>query len=56
MCTEVLDEITLDRKRPPASRDGADERFFTRVRAEVRSENTLGITLEVTSLERARKA
>ena len=40
MRTEVSDEMTLLRKRPPASRDGADERFFTRVRAEVFGEIT----------------
>ena len=56
MRTKVGEETTLLRKRPSASRDGADERFFARVRAEVSGEITLIITLVVTSLERTRKA
>ena len=56
MRTEVSDETAFLRKRPPASRDAADERLFTGVRAEVLGEITLTITLEVTSLERTRKA
>ena len=56
MRTEMGEEITFARKRPPASRDAADERLFTSVRAEVRGEMTLTITLVVTSLERALKS
>ena len=56
MRTKMGDEMTLLRKRPPASRDGADKRFFPRVCAEVSGEITLGITLVGTSLERTRKA
>ena len=56
MRTEVGDESSLVRKRPPTSRDGADERLFARVRAEVRGEITFGITLVVTSLERTMKS
>ena len=56
MRTEVSDEMTLLRKRPPASRNAADERLLTGVRAEVLGEITLIITLVVTSLERTRKA
>ena len=56
MRTEMGEETLLHRKRPPASRDAADERLLTGVRAEVLGEMTLTITLEVTSLERTRKA
>ena len=56
MRTEVSDEILLLRKRPPASRDAADERLLTGVCTEVLGEITLTITLVVTSLERTRKA
>ena len=56
MRTEMGEEITLPRKRPPASRDAADEWFFTRVRAEVHGERFLAITFVITSLERTRKA
>ena len=55
MRTKMGDELTLLRKRPPASRDGADKRFSPGVSSEVRGEITLGITLVLTSLKRTSK-